>query len=101
MISTEAAQLRAAQAQETKERKQRDCENEFGLKRHRFVKINKASAYDGKVGRIQSYNDLRDKDHPSIPVEVGVVFFPGQGQHPSWFLPYQLEYAKEPANWGK
>jgi hypothetical protein len=93
---------RAAKAQETALRKQHECEAEFGFKRRTFVRVVSAGSkqYLGRVGRLVSYNDLRDKDHPGISVEAAVVFSAGENQTPVFFEPKELEPAQQPANWG-
>jgi hypothetical protein len=91
---------RAAKAQETMLRKQHECENEFGIKRRTFVKVITGNRqYAGRTGRLMSYNDLRDKDHPTIAVECAVVFTAGENQAAVYFLPKELEPASQPANW--
>lgn len=92
---------RAAQAQETALRKQHECEAEFGFKRQTFVRVLPGhKQYSGKVGRLSSYNDLRDTAHPTIAVEVAVVFTAGENQTAVYFEPKELEPAKKPENWG-
>jgi hypothetical protein len=92
---------RAAKAQETALQKQHDCEDEFGFKRRTFVRVVAGTKqYAGKVGRVVSYNDLRDKDHPGISVEAAVVFTAGENQTPVFFEPKELEPAQQPTNWG-
>lgn len=92
---------RIAKSKETAERKIRDCENEFGIKVHAFVKILTGKApYRGRIGRVMTYNDLRDEAHPNIRPEVGVVFSAGRQAH-IWFDPKELEVTHEPANWRK
>lgn len=93
---------RAALAQETALRKQHDCELEFGIKRRTFVKVISPNSkqFKGRVGRLMSYNDLRDKDHPGIAVEAAVVFSAGENQPAVYFLPKELEPDVQPANWG-
>lgn len=92
---------RAAQAQETALRKQRECEAEFGFKRQTFVKVISGNRqYLGRVGRLSSYNDLRDKDHPTVSVEAAVVFSAGENQAAVYFVPKELEPAKKPETWG-
>lgn len=93
---------RAAKAQETALRKQHDCEAEFGFKRRTFVRVVSAGSkqYLGRVGRLVSYNDLRDAEHRSITVEAAVVFTAGENQTPVFFTPKELAPAQQPANWG-
>lgn len=92
---------RAAKAQETALQKQHDCEAEFGFTRRTFVRViagNKQFA--GRVGRLMSYNDLRDKDHSTIAVEAAVVFTAGENQPAVYFLPKELAPAERPTTWG-
>jgi hypothetical protein len=92
---------RAAKAQETALRKQHECEAEFGFKRRTFVRVVSSGSkqYLGRVGRLMSYNDLRDKDHPGIAVEAAVVFTAGENQPAVYFTPKELEPASQPASW--
>jgi hypothetical protein len=74
---------------------------EFGFKRRTFVKVITGNRqYRERVGRLMSYNDQRDKDHPTIAVEAAVVFTAGENQPAVYFLPKELEPAQQPANWG-
>jgi len=93
---------RAAKAQETALRKQHECEAEFGFKRRTFVKVVSVGSrqYLGRVGRLMSYNDLRDAEHRSIAVEAAVVFTAGENQPAVYFEPKELAPAVQPANWG-
>jgi len=93
---------RAAKAQETALRKQHECEAEFGFKRRTFVRVVSVGSkqYLGKVGRLMSYNDQRDAQHPGIAVEAAVVFTAGENQPAVYFEPKELEPASQPTNWG-
>lgn len=91
---------RAAKAQETARLKQHECEAEFGFIRRTFVKVIAGDKhYRNKVGRLMSYNDLRDKDHPGIVVEAAVVFTAGENQPAVYFEPKELAPDEQPPNW--
>lgn len=79
---------RAAKAQQTLALKQ--AEHDAGdFPRQCWVKVTGRGHYAGRVGKVHSHNDLRTPQHPTIPVEIGVVF--GKGGYPVWFSSGELE----------
>ena len=60
-----------------------------------WVRINDTvRAYGGLIGKVKSHNDLRTEQCPDIPVEIGVVFSPGNIM--IWFKPSEMERSRPP-----
>lgn len=96
MTETTTAHLeRAAKARQTRQSK--TAEHEAGdFPSRAWVKVKDGRGhYSGRVGKVQSHNDIRSKQHPTITVEIGVVF--SKGGQPTWFEPGELDRCPPPA----
>lgn len=92
--TTTQTQERLEKARQTRENKAAEhAAGDFPSRAWVKVKAGRGH-YSGKVGKVQSHNDLRTKQHPNIPVEIGVVFT--KGGMPAWFEPGELERCPPP-----